>query len=118
MAAVEARLAGLSGSADILLKQHRHLLFQLGLSITFNRSTLATKYWLPLPKSDDSVSRTDVNTAVSRDGNAGERLARALEKSIECLEKFDAVATQMCGSTGVQPVIQDTRAPSPTSSRE
>jgi len=113
MAAVEARLAGLSSRADVLLERHRHLLSRLNLNIIFNRSTLATKYWLPLPEFNDFVSSADVSRADSGHDGAGQPLAWALEESIRCLERFDELATQSCVSTCVEQLSGESTAALP-----
>ena len=59
MSALATYLAALSDRADRLLETHHQELFDLGLDVSFNRATLATKYWLPLPESDVPTHRTD-----------------------------------------------------------
>jgi hypothetical protein len=92
MAVVKAQLAELSAKADVLLDKHQHVLSELGLTITFNRSTLATKYWLPLPDVSDFASGPDASKIGSRHGSVGQPLTRALENGIRCLDKFDELA--------------------------
>jgi hypothetical protein len=94
MAAVATLLAGLSKKADVLLDKHQHVLSELGLSVAFNRSTLATKYWLPLPSDNDFASRPNDGTS-----SGGRPLVRALEDGVRCLDRFNAVATQSCADT-------------------
>lgn len=92
MAVVAAQLVELSSKADILLDKHQHVLSELGLSIAFNRSTLATKYWLPLPNVSDFPSGTDATAFICRHGSVGQPLTRALETGIKWLDRFDQLA--------------------------
>ena len=118
MTAVATRLAELSSKADVLLNEHQHVLSRLGLSITFNRSTLATKYWLPLPDIEEIVSTTNVSTLISGHGVGGQPLGQVLEEGIRCLERFDEVATQSYADTEFEKVGDDTTGPLPRSLRE
>jgi hypothetical protein len=59
MVSLATCLSELSDRADKLLETHHQELFDLGLDVSFNRATLATKYWLPLPESDKPTHRTD-----------------------------------------------------------
>jgi hypothetical protein len=118
MAAVAAQLAEFSSKADVLLDKHQHVLSELGLSIAFNRSTLATKYWLPLPDVGDFVSTTNFSTSIPGHGIGGQPLARVLEEGVRCLEKFDEVATQSYANTDVEKVSDDITGPLSKSLRE
>ena len=93
-ATVATRLAGLSKKADFLLDKHQDVLSKLGLSVAFNRSTLATKYWLPLPSRNNFASGPNDGTSSS-----GRPLARALEDGVRCLDRVDEVATQSFAHT-------------------
>jgi hypothetical protein len=103
MATVATRLAELSSKADALLDKHQRVLSKLGLSVAFNRCTLATKYWLPLP------SGNELSNGGTSSG--GRLLARALEDGVGCLDRFDVVATQSFADTGAEQVDDDTTAP-------
>jgi hypothetical protein len=94
MVAVPARIARLSSKADELLDKHQKLLFRLDLSVNFNQSTLATKYWLPLPDLDESMLQANANP-VSAGGSNGPSLAQVLDDGNECLGKLDEAASQM-----------------------
>jgi hypothetical protein len=102
MAAVATQLAELSSKADVLLNRHQRVLSELGLSVAFNRCTLATKYWLPLP------SGNELSNGGTSSG--GRLLAWALEDGVRCLDRFDGVATQNFADTGAEQVGDDVTA--------
>jgi hypothetical protein len=106
MAAVatqQSQLAELSSKADVLLDKHQRVLSELGLSVAFNRYTLATKYWLPLPGGNELSNRGT--------SSGGRLLAWALEDGVRCLDRFDGVATQNFADTGAEQVGDDVTAP-------
>lgn len=86
MAALATYLATLSKRADELLEKHHQELFDLSLDVSFNRATLATKYWLPLPGRDEP-------TSAHEDGyphdESDERLFSALRECERILEQFE-----------------------------
>jgi hypothetical protein len=111
MAAVATRLAELSSKADDLLDKHHRVLSELGLSVAFNRYTLATKYWLPLPSDNEFASETNVTSSSPRQELGGQPLERALDEGARYLDRFDEVATQSSADTDAEQSGDDTTAP-------
>jgi hypothetical protein len=112
-ATVATRLAELSSKADVLLDKHQRVLSELGLSVAFNRCTLATKYWLPLPGDNEFALEPNVGTS-----SGGRSLAQALENGVRCLDRFDRVATQGFANPGDERVGDDVTARLTTSFHE
>lgn len=78
-------LAALSSRADELLETHHQKLFSLGLDVNFNRATLATKYWSPLPICDEpTAAHDDAYIQVEND----EQLFSALRECERILTQF------------------------------
>lgn len=82
-------MAALSNRADRLLETHYHELFGLGLDVTFNRATLATKYWLPLPESNEPTHRTDAPEDEELFNESDEQLCLELRECERILERFE-----------------------------
>jgi len=89
MAALATYLAVLSRRADELLEKHHQDLFDLGLDVSFNRATLATKYWLPLPGRDDP---TYAHEDEFPHDESDEQLFSALRECERILERFETAA--------------------------
>lgn len=79
----------LSEKADELLEKHHQRLFALGLDITFNRSTLATKYWRPLPDAVGDVRRNFTEEQDHSHDQSNSALALALTRCQEKLVQFE-----------------------------
>jgi hypothetical protein len=96
-----ASLAEVSRKADELLERYHKILFHLNLGAAFNRSTLATKYWLPLPGSDDTTSSTSKSTLTSvyLGGVQGEKFALVLAACRNSLEEFEKDALSGSSAT-------------------
>lgn len=89
MSALATYLAALSNRADRLLETHHQELFGLGLDVSFNRATLATKYWLPLPESDVPTHRTDAPKDEYSPNENDEQLFSELRECERILALFD-----------------------------
>lgn len=96
MVALVALLAALSHRADRLLERYHHVLFHLGLDVTFNRATLATKYWLPLPESDEPAYRTDAPEDEHPPNESDKQLSSALGECERILQQFESSLESAC----------------------
>lgn len=74
------QLGRVSMKADAMLEHHQHTLLSDGLMVPLNNAVLATRYWFPVPKFDDSSA---LDTDVVR------LLRSSLEHANECLERLD-----------------------------
>lgn len=91
MESVAAQSTAISSKADELLENYHEKLFALGLDVTFNRSTLATKYWLSLAESNENLHWT-----VSNEDE--KQLESAFTQCKEHLEQFEEAAKLENGS--------------------
>jgi hypothetical protein len=89
MADLATSLAVLSNRADELLEKRHQELFDLGLDVSFNRATLATKYWLPLPRRDEPTSAPEDE---HNHDESDEQLFSALRECERILERFEMAA--------------------------
>lgn len=72
-----------------MLELHHEQLFGLGLDVIFNRATLATKYWLPLPESDVPAQRTDTPEDEYPPNESEEQLFAELRECERILQQFE-----------------------------
>lgn len=82
--------AALSRKADELLERHHQKFFALGLYPSFNQSTLATKYWLPLPEPREPPHWLAIHDDVYPPIGGGPTLALALAQCRNHLDAFEA----------------------------
>lgn len=103
-------LAALSDRADKLLETYHQELFALDLDVSFNRATLATKYWLPLPESDETTYRRRAHEdGYSRDESKGDlyTMLRACQRDLRRCEA--AVQSKAHKTYAVRQIFTDTR---------
>lgn len=89
MSALKTYCAAVSKRADKMLELHHEQLFGLGLDVIFNRATLATKYWLPLPESDVPAQRTDAPENEYPPNESEEQLFAELRECERILQRFE-----------------------------
>jgi hypothetical protein len=92
MSSLTTSLAALSKKADKLLEIHHQELFALGLDVSFNRATLATKYWLPLPGSNETEDQTEANEDTNSRDESDEQLLPVLRECELILEWCEKAA--------------------------